>query len=334
MNRWKRSFASVLSSALLVFLLWGQTGCRSDKSPAEKALPDFVLVASSVRPDFDTEVKSAIKGNHSQNRTKYMIAFEEPAEENAIDDQIAIVEKLISQKVAAILIIPADATKIVPALKKAVDEGIVVINVGDKLNEEKLKANGVQIPRVGFDGSTGAADLGKELANLKLASQEVAIFAGDSVEANLIRQAYETSSEAAGMQVVVSEEFKSVGRKNMIAAAEQKALQMFEDHPNLSVILCGDSSLAVGAGQAVQQAQRTTKTAVLGIGHASESQSMLENGVAAAAVIHDERIGIHAVDLALMLIIGGPGQDDVSVPLEIEKGESYAKFAQVSESLD
>jgi len=334
MNVLHRSFVGGFFVVLIALLLAAQNGCRSDKSKTQKALPKIVMVAGSVRPDYDIELNRAIKENQQQNQSRYEVEFEIPAKDNAIDDQIKILEKLISENVQAILIVPTDSKKIVSTLKKAVEQEIVVVNLGDKLDEETLRSNGVEIPRVGFDKTLGAIELAKELANLKLDSKEVAIFAGSSAEDGPVRQAYEKSIGEAGWQIVMSEEFESGPETEMTEDADERARKLFEDHPNLSAILCSDAALAVAAAQAVSKSQRTSKTAVMGIGNADAGKEMLQNGVTVAAVMHDERIGVHAVDLALKLHLGGSAQEDVSVPLELEKGESYAKFAKESESLE
>lgn len=79
------------------------------------------------------------------------------AQETSIEQQIVIVEQLISDKVDAIVIAPAGSAELIPVLKRAQDSGIVVVNLDNKLDDEAMKREGLNnVPFIGVDNLQGA----------------------------------------------------------------------------------------------------------------------------------------------------------------------------------
>jgi ribose transport system substrate-binding protein len=63
---------------------------------------------------------------------------------------------MVARQVNAIVIAPADSKALVPALKRAKDAGILVVNIDNKLDAEALKQANLSVPFVGPDNSAGA----------------------------------------------------------------------------------------------------------------------------------------------------------------------------------
>ena len=66
--------------------------------------------------------------------------------ETDLEAQIALVEILISQRVDAIIIAPADSRALVPVLLQAIEAGITVVNIDVRIDEASLQDAGVEIP--------------------------------------------------------------------------------------------------------------------------------------------------------------------------------------------
>ena len=77
--------------------------------------------------------------------------------------QINLIDQMIEQRVSALVVAPADSKAIVPVCKKALDAGIVVVNIDNKLDADALKEKGVAIPFVGPDNRKGARLAGEHL---------------------------------------------------------------------------------------------------------------------------------------------------------------------------
>ena len=65
---------------------------------------------------------------------------------------------MIVSKVDAIVIAPADSKALVPVLKKAVDAGIIVVNIDNQLDPDVLKSKDLNVPFVGPDNAQGRAE--------------------------------------------------------------------------------------------------------------------------------------------------------------------------------
>ena len=57
-----------------------------------------------------------------------------------IEKQVAIVEDVISKKPDAIVIASTSSDATVPALEKAIDQGIAVVTIDNKVNSDKIPA--------------------------------------------------------------------------------------------------------------------------------------------------------------------------------------------------
>ena len=72
---------------------------------------------------------------------------------------------MIAQGVDAIVIAPADSKALVPVCKRAMDAGIIVVNIDNKFDAEVLKDKNAKIPFVGPDNRKGARLAGEYLAH-------------------------------------------------------------------------------------------------------------------------------------------------------------------------
>ena len=79
------------------------------------------------------------------------------AQETSVEQQITIIDNLIEDQVDAIVIAPADSTRLIPVLKKAQDAGIVIINIDNQLDAEAAqKMDLVGIPYISVNNEQGA----------------------------------------------------------------------------------------------------------------------------------------------------------------------------------
>lgn len=86
------------------------------------------------------------------------------AQETSIEQQIQLVEDLIAEKVDAIVIAPGDSQRLVPALKKAVDAGIKIVNIDNRLDPQAIQQAGLKpIPFISVDNEAGAYKAGQYL---------------------------------------------------------------------------------------------------------------------------------------------------------------------------
>ena len=81
-------------------------------------------------------------------------------DEQDVARQIAIVEQMIARRVEAIVLAPADSKALVAVARKAVDAGIVVVNIDNRLDADAMAERKRPMPFVGPDNRKGARAVG------------------------------------------------------------------------------------------------------------------------------------------------------------------------------
>ena len=69
--------------------------------------------------------------------------------ESDVSRQVGIVDEMVAAGVDAIVIAPADSKVLIPALQKAKNAGVVIVNIDNRLDTEFMAKVGVSIPFVG-----------------------------------------------------------------------------------------------------------------------------------------------------------------------------------------
>jgi ribose transport system substrate-binding protein len=101
------------------------------------------------------------------------------AEETSIEQQIQIVDDLISARVDAIVIAPGDSKRLVPILEKAANAGIKLVNIDNRLDAEAIKRAGLApIPFVSVDNEKSAHASAKFIADGARPGTQAAIIEG------------------------------------------------------------------------------------------------------------------------------------------------------------
>ena len=122
--------------------------------------PKVALVMKSLANEFFRTMEDGAKAHNKVNAGKYTLVSNGIKNETDTAAQIRMVEQMIAQKANAIVIAPADSKALVPVLKTAIDQGILVVNIDNKLDPEVQKEKGIQIPFAGPDNRAGAKLVG------------------------------------------------------------------------------------------------------------------------------------------------------------------------------
>lgn len=179
------------------------------------------------------------------------------AQETSIGQQIQLVDDLIAANVAAIVIAPGDSQRLVPALKRATDAGIKIVNIDNRLDPEVVRLAGMSpIPFISVDNDAGAYKAGKFLATGVTIPTEAAILEGirsaDNAQQRL-KGARRALLENNQIKVVASE---AANWKIDEAFAVTKAI--FDKHPNIKLLFASNDVMAIGAIKYLQQNGKTS----------------------------------------------------------------------------
>ncbi len=151
MRKYNRLITSVLIfCAVILFIL--PVGCKQ----RETDKPRIALIMKSLANEFFKTMEEGARAHHKEHEDEYELAVVGIKDEQDVARQIDYVELKIAQGVDAIVIAPADSKALVPVCKRAMDAGIIVVNIDNKFDADVLADKDVKIPFVGPDNRKGA----------------------------------------------------------------------------------------------------------------------------------------------------------------------------------
>lgn len=313
--------AGVCAGAAGLCLLFSVAGCgQREGASSAKGPPRIALVMKSLANEFFKTMEDGAAAHQKAHPADYALIANGIKDEQDVAKQIGIVEQMIAQRVDAIVIAPADSKALVPACKKALDAGIVVINIDNKLNAEALAEKNVSIPFVGPDNRKGARLAGECLARKLKAGDPVAIVEGAPNAFNAIqrRLGFEDALNAAGLKVVSSQS----GRWEM-PEAEKIVGGMIREHPDLKGVLCANDSMALGAVTALKAAQKLPQVTVVGFDNIKAVQERMKKGEILCTVDqHADKVAVFGIEYALEILKNKAAPADKETPVDLITAEN------------
>lgn len=314
-NRYGRSLLLLVILGLVLFMV---LGCRAktnpDKDQNVTVKPRVALVMKTLtNPFFVTMEKGA---RQAEKDFGVELIVKTGAQETSIEQQISIVEVLITDKVDAIVIAPAGSVELVPVLKKAVDAGIKVVNIDNKLDEAACKRVGLLgVPFISVDNEQGAYLSAKHIADKVSTPAEAMIFEGILTAKNAQDRASGAKrafKEKPGITVVASQ---SANWK--IDEAYELAKKLIPRYPRLKLLFCANDMMAIGAIQYLKEAGNS-KVMVASFDNLEEVQTLLKDGSLKASVDQQaDQQGYMGVETARKMILGEQVQETVLIPVKL-----------------
>ena len=302
----------MLGGALLAL-----AGCGDRSKPAADAAakPRIALVMKSLANEFFSTMADGARAHHAARAGDYELIVNGIKNETDLAEQVTLIEQMVARGVQAIVIAPADSKAVVPALKRARDAGVLVVNIDNRLDQEVLRQAGLAAPFVGPDNRAGARKVGDALAAQLAPGSQVAIIEGVPTAFNgqQRRLGFEDAMRAAGMTVVSTQSGQwEIDKANAIAAA------LLTEHPQLKAILCANDSMALGAVAAVTAAGKTGAVKVVGFDNIAAVRPMLADGrVTATADQHGDQLAVFGIETALQILHGHSPPADRTTPVDL-----------------
>jgi len=276
--------------------------------------PVVALVMKSLANEFFLTMETGAKDYQAHNASKFTLISNGIKDETDTANQIRIVEQMIVSKVDALVIAPADSKALVPVIKKAVDAGIIVVNIDNRLDPDVLKSKDLNVPFVGPDNVKGAREVGAYLAKKLKSGDEVGIIEGVSTTTNAQQRTagFKEAMQAGGMKVVALQSGDwEIDKGNAVAS------QILNANPNIKALLCGNDNMALGAVAAVRAAGKAGKVQVVGYDNINAIKPMLADGrVLATADQYAAKQAVFGIDTALKAISEHKKQSELSGVVE------------------
>ncbi|WP_263139606.1 sugar ABC transporter substrate-binding protein [Pseudomonas sp. RIT-PI-AD] len=283
------------------------------------AKPKVALVMKSLANEFFLTMEDGAKAYQKEHAEQFDLVSNGIKDESDTANQIRIVEQMIVSRVDALVIAPADSKALVPVVKKAMDAGIRVVNIDNRLDAEVLKSKGIQVPFVGPDNRKGARLVGEYLAKRLQPGDQVGIIEGVSTTTNAQQRTagFKDAMEGAGMKIVsVQSGAWEIDKGNAVASA------MLNEYPDLKALLAGNDSMALGAVSAIRAAGKAGKVQVVGYDNIKAIKPMLKDGrVLATADQFAAKQAVFGIEAALKALKGEASQGDaegvIETPVEL-----------------
>jgi ribose transport system substrate-binding protein len=275
----------------------------------------------SLANEFFSTMSAGAQSHHSEHAETYDLVVNGIKNETDLGRQVSIVEEMVATGVDAIVIAPADSKALVPALRKAKQAGVVVVNIDNRLDADVIQQENVVIPFVGPDNRLGAKKVGDFLATSLSKGDKVAILEGKTTAFNAVqrRLGFEDAMKQAGIEIVSSQSADwETSKANTIASS------ILSEHPEIKAILAANDSMALGAVAAVKSAGKSGQVAIVGFDNIKAIQSLIREGkVLATADQHGDQLAVFGIETALE-ILNDPGTtpEDVETPVDLITADS------------
>lgn len=306
---------NLLTTLSLIAVVCVMASCSKEpETESRPGKPRVALIMKSLANEFFKTMEDGARADAAKNPELYELRASGIQTEQDVSAQIKLVNDMIGQKVDAIVIAPADSKSLVPVCKKAVDAGIVVINIDNKLDADALSQNGVSIPFVGPDNRKAAKLAGDHLAAKLKAGDEVVILEGlpTAFNAQQRKAGFEDAIAGAKLQLVASQTGK------WEADEARKVLgSLLPGRPNLKGVLCANDSMAVGAVAALRTAGRDG-VLVAGIDNIKAVQDLIRQGRVLCTVDqHADQIAVFGIHHAIDLLAKKGAVADRDTPVDL-----------------
>lgn len=293
------------------------TSCKpaAENPTSTEGKPRIALIMKSLANEFFQTMAEGAKKHQAAHTAEYELIVNGIKNETDLAEQVGLVEQMVAQSVQAIVIAPADSKALIPALKRAQNAGVLIINIDNKLDADTLKQADLSAPFVGPDNRAGAQAVGAVLAQKLSPGDEVAIIEGVTTAFNSQQRkaGFEDAMKAAGMKIVSVQSGQwEMEKANGIAAGILAA------HPNVKALLCANDNMALGAAAAVQAVGKAGEIQIIGFDNIAALKPLLADGrVLATADQHGDQLAVFGIEAALKALkdktIPADGQTPVDV---------------------
>jgi len=297
-------------TCLVLVSLLVAAGCGGEQQPATSDVdrPTVALIVKSLANEFFVNMAAGAEQHQRQQADEYELIVNGLKDESDLTQQVALVEQMMARGVDIIVIAPADSKALIPVVKRAIQSGIVVVNIDNKLDAALLADAGIVVPFVGPDNREGAQLAGDYLAATLSAGDQVAIIGGivTAFNAQQRQAGFEDAMASAGVEVVsVQAGNWEQGKASTVAAA------LISENPNLKALLCSNDNMAIGAIAAVRLAGKSDDIQVVGFDNISAARELLKTGELLATVDqYGDQLAIFGIEYALQILSDGATPKD------------------------
>ena len=290
-------------------------GAPDAASKAATDKPKIALVMKSLANEFFKTMEEGATKHQKDNADKYELIANGIKDEQDIAKQQQLIEQMIGQKVAALVVAPADSKALVSICQKAAAAGIVVVNIDNRFDADVMKERQLTAPFVGPDNRKGAKLAGDFLATKLKAGDKVAIIEGapTAFNAQQRKAGFEDAMKQAGIVIADSQSANwETDQASKLAAA------MLTAHPGIKALLCANDSMALGAVAAVKAAGKAGQVQIVGFDNIAAVKELVKAGTVLCTVDqHGDQLAAFGIEYALEMLAKKATPTDKETPVDL-----------------
>ena len=281
--------------------------------------PRVALIMKSLANEFFISMADGARAHQADHADRYSLVVNGIKNESDLAQQVALMEQMMATDVDVIVVAPADSKALLPVARRAVQQGIVVVNIDNQFDRQLLDEMDIAIPFVGPDNRDGARRVGERLAAELEPGDEVAIIGGipGAFNAREREAGFADAMQAADIDIVARQaaDWEQSKAANIASA-------LLREHPQLDALLCANDSMALGAVAAVRQAGREAGVRIVGFDNIAAANKLVQRGdMVATADQHADKLAVYGIEYALEILETGEMPGDRTTPVDVISGE-------------
>ena len=307
----------ILTSIILVLSLFLLVSCGTKEETKEVVgnQAEVAIILKTLSNPFWVSMKEGIEKEAEKQGIKVDI-FAANSEED-VQEQLKLLENLLGKDYKAIGVAPLSPVNLIPGIVEANKKGIYVVNIDERIDMEQLKTSGGSVLAfVTTDNIKVGAKGAQFIVDKLVDGGEVAIIEGKAGNAS-----GEFRKQGA------TEVFKANDKIKLVASqpadwdrskALDLAANLIQKYPNLKAIYAANDTMALGALQAVMNANKQDKIIVVGTDGAPEAlESIKQKGLSATVAQDSANIGAESLKLLIEALKNKPEINSNNTPKEI-----------------
>ncbi len=304
-----KKFLSALLALILVFALvaCGNSSTAGGDEPAGEDGAKTWKIATVVKESSDPWFIRMEEGVQQYAADTGNNAFQKGPAAYDSAQQVQIIEELIAQDIDAICVVPIDPDACETVLKKAMDQGIVVIT-HESPSQQNCNYNIEAFDNVGY-----GAYMMDELAKAMGEEGEYVCMVGFLTTASHMewsQAAIDRQKEKYPNMTLIDVE--RVETEDSMEIAYEKAKELLKTYPNLKGFLGTSSYDAPGAGKAIAELGLTGNCVAVGTSVTSCCADQLTDESMAAALCWDPATAGYAMNVLAQMVLEGRESEIVS----------------------
>lgn len=276
------------------------------------------LVMKSLANEFFQQMQAGAEEYAEEHADEFEFEAVGMQDERDFAAQVDAVENFITQQFDIIVIAPADSRAMVGPISRAIDAGIVVINIDVALDEEAKEEAGVELAFFGPDNREGARLAGAALGEALGQGGRVVILEGNPEADNAVQRklGFEDAIEEYELELLDSRTAHWETEE-----ANEIMTNFLTQYPDVQGVMAANDSMALGVVSALAAAGRDD-VLVVGFDNIPAVQPLiLEGSMLATVEQFGAQMAVMGIEFGMRTLEGEEFEGWVKTPIELITAE-------------